>query len=167
MENIFSNLGHQAEGLGQNVGDVTNKFLANPLTQFSEWSGTTALVENTKKGWGKLSMSFAKAGDKAIVANVQGVLGVVGGKLNMQLHEEGMPNAVHSGIDTLFTKMWPEISKDILDGVLLDKGFSFRVCAPLPTPIGQFPCGANTITSNHHAPTQSRPTTSGADGALA
>ena len=54
MENIFSNLGQQAEGLGQNVGDVTNKFLATPLAQFSEAIGTTALVENTKKGWGKL-----------------------------------------------------------------------------------------------------------------
>ncbi|KAL1502907.1 hypothetical protein AB1Y20_010980 [Prymnesium parvum] len=123
----FTQLGLHAHGLGSNAGEAAHKYIASPLSQLSDQLGASALMDSSKKGWSKLSLSVATNIDKAIISNARNVLHALGGNLKKQLHIDGMPNAIHDGVDIIFNAMWPEIQKDILDGILLGKGLSFRV----------------------------------------
>ena len=128
------------QGLGGGLSKDGDKHkLNNPISVLGENLGVTQVLEKGGKQFKKVGDFTAKQADKAMVANVKGVLKIIGGKLNAQLHDDAMPVKMHNGINVLFATMWPEIQKGATRGPPM-RTASPRVAAPTERAIVRSAC---------------------------
>ena len=107
-----------------------------------ETLGLLQCVDRSKDAAKWVSGASARTADRALVTTYRGILAGIGKSVNSGMHQAAEPPWLGRFNDRVFHGVWPEVTKQILDDLLLAKGFSlakFRTAASKDA--GELPSG--------------------------
>ena len=101
-----------------------------PVSVVLEWIGLHRCVDRTNDAAKWVSGASARTADRALVRTYRGILNSIGQSVNAGMHQAAEPPWLGRFNDSLYNGVWPEVTKLVLDDMLLSKGFSlakFRI----------------------------------------